>query len=132
LPIDLATFWSSSPYKVKLEAFICDQIQSRKTQLFKDTILIVSGLADGTTHCQCISNGENMEILPELTSSIEEADARLMPHILHATKDEFKRNGLYTIASRLGTDMCAVLPAIHNLTGSNTCSKIGTKKSGNK
>ena len=24
--------------------------------------------------------------------------------------------------------MCAVLPAIHNLTGSNTCSKIGTKK----
>ena len=92
-PTDLATFWSSSPNKVKLQAFIRDQIQSRKTQLFKDTIVIVSGLADGTTQCQCISNEENVEILPELASCIEETDARLMPHILHSTKVEFKRNG---------------------------------------
>jgi hypothetical protein len=95
LPIDLATFWWSSPNKVKLQVFIHDQIQSRKTHLFKDTIVIVSGLADGPTQCQCISNEENVEIFPELASSIEEADARLMPHILHATKDEFKRNGLF-------------------------------------
>ena len=87
MAIDLATFWWSSPNKVKLQVFIHDQIQSRKTQLFKDIIVIVSGLGDGATHCQCISHGDNMGILPELTSRIEEADARLMPHILHATKD---------------------------------------------
>ena len=34
---------------------------------------------------------------------------------------------VHTLANKIGCDMCSVLPALHNLTGRDTNSKIGTK-----
>ena len=35
---------------------------------------------------------------------------------------------LHTLFDRLGYQLCAVLPAVHSLTGCDTTSKVGTKK----
>ena len=60
-------------------------------QLFKDTNLVLSGIAEGTTDCHCITTSGDVIPLPELESNIEETDVRLIPHSLHATKAMTKR-----------------------------------------
>ena len=34
---------------------------------------------------------------------------------------------IHTVATKIGSGICNILPALHNLTGSDTSSTIGTK-----
>ncbi|KAG1696934.1 Alpha-N-acetylgalactosaminidase [Nymphon striatum] len=157
-PIELNMINQETPLPVEMERSHCKNVQIVASHVFgEQTILCLSA------HNNCSTE------VPELCLDIEEADARIIPHVLHAVQHGMRRivvlssdtdvsilliyywatflsNGLqelwvkagvgdstrfipiHTLASRLGSALCHVLPAVHMLTGCDYTSKVGTKQ----
>jgi hypothetical protein len=92
LPVDMATFWSSTTNKQKLQLLLRSVIVENEILRQSDVDVVLSGIGidDGMTPCEVVSR-DAIEPIASLDVHIEEADARLMPHCMHATQDGAKR-----------------------------------------
>ena len=87
-PIDLDSFWPSSTNKEKLQLYIRNTILS-DSQQFRQGQIVLSGVRTKDQQIPCMT-GDAIEI-DELNSDLEEADLRLILHILYAVKQGSKR-----------------------------------------
>ncbi len=89
LPVEMTTFWSSLNNKDKLQKFIRCCILTRGSGcICSDAEIILSGMgtcADDNVECQS-AKLEEITCVPALKYNIEEADLRIIPHILHAVQ----------------------------------------------
>ena len=87
LPMEVDRFWSSSNNKLKLQMLLHTQAIKRGIET-PSTVHVVascfSGASDGAT-CIGVMNGNSAEIA-DLCPEVEEADARIIPHAMHAVK----------------------------------------------
>ncbi|KAG1682452.1 Solute carrier family 22 member 2 [Nymphon striatum] len=169
LPVEMERFWSSNKNKEKLQLLLHEYVIAEATVSSKNVQIVASHVfGEQTILCLSAHNNCSTEV-PELCLDIEEADARIIPHVLHAVQHGMRRivvlssdtdvsilliyywatflsNGLqelwvkagvgdstrfipiHTLASRLGSALCHVLPAVHMLTGCDYTSKVGTKQ----
>ncbi len=88
-PVNLDSFWGANSNKQKLQMLIRNTILSDPSQL-SSANLVLSG--EGTTdESRVPCQDENGEVIDELQNDIEEADGRIIPHILYAVKEGSKR-----------------------------------------
>ena len=82
LPQQMDKFWSSTHNKVLLQRFIQDHFTSLT---YKSGVrMFFSGIVDGKHATDCMDNNgvnSSVKVVPELKLNIEEADARIIPHI---------------------------------------------------
>ena len=87
LPVEIDRFRSSSNNKLKLQMLLHTQALKRRI-LTPSTVHVVascfSGASDGAT-CKGVMDGKSVEI-PDLCPEVEEADARIIPHAMHAAR----------------------------------------------
>lgn len=92
LPVEMDRFWSSSNNKLKLQMLLHTQAIKRATET-PSTVHVVascfSGASDGVT-CKGVMDGNSAEI-PDLCPEAEEADARIIPHAMHAVRSGIQR-----------------------------------------
>ena len=166
----MGRFWASSNNKLKLQLLIHQEALAMSIEKSMNGQLLVSnftGMITGRVPCYSCNDKTCVEI-PELVNDIEEADARIILHSMHAAKngidklvilssdtdvsviimyywDKLHSQGIcelwmkagisdstryipiHSLSSRVGADLCQVLPAVHTLTGCDYTSKFGTK-----
>ena len=85
LPVDMDSFWSSSNNKTKLQHMLREHLGKVPPDRCQAE-LVVSGV--GGTVPECCQSFHNGSVLnyTDLDIELEEADERLIPHALHATK----------------------------------------------
>ena len=92
LPIEMDRFWPSSNNKLKLQMLLHTQAIKHGIET-PSTIHVVascfSGASDGAT-CKGVMDGESVE-MPDLCPDLEEADARIIPHAMHAVRSGIQR-----------------------------------------
>ena len=92
LPVEMDRFWGSSNNKLKLEILLHTEVLEEERKKSSSVQVIASSFS-GTSlmvPCYSVENGLKSEI-KELCTDIEEADARLIPHSMHAVKNGVKR-----------------------------------------
>lgn len=169
LPKDMNTFWPSNNNKLLLEKLIYSHVRSNIANTGQHpTVLGQVTRENEDWKCMKMHNGDESALV-HLQSTVEEADLRILLHVLDALKERHKicvvisndtdvvvallhhmpvflqhdleelwvRAGvgdstryvpLHILFERLGCQLCAVLPAVHSLTGCDITSKVGTKK----
>ena len=81
----MSKFWSSSSNKEKLQAFLYKYILQAESAKVSSIQYVVSHMINSCGQFPCVlSTGGNKEEIRELQLTIEEADARLVPHVLHS------------------------------------------------
>ena len=92
LPIEMDRFWPSSNNKLKLQMLLHTQAIKHGIET-PSTVHVVascfSGASDGAT-CKGVMNGESVE-MPVLCPDVEKADARIIPHVMHAVRSGIQR-----------------------------------------
>lgn len=92
LPVEMDRFWSSSNNKLKLQMLLHTQAMKRGIET-PSTVHVVascfSGASDSAT-CKGVMDGNSAEI-PDLCPEVEEADARIIPHAMHAVRSGIQR-----------------------------------------
>lgn len=87
---DMRTFWPSSQNKLKLQMYIKEYIKGdtmRESCKLNGDVKIVTSQIVGQSACEC----DGVELDSLNYDAIEEADMRLVPHILDAVFDGLKR-----------------------------------------
>ena len=171
LPVEMDRFWSSSNNKVKLQMLLHEQAIKRAVEAPSSVHVVASCFSgeSGSVPCKQVLNGDSAaEIANLYCPDVEEADARIVPHAMHAVRSGIERilvlsgdtdvfvllmfywsslhsEGLkelwiragvanstryipvHTLAPRVGTGLCCLLPLVHTLTGCDYTSKVGSK-----
>ncbi|KAG1675185.1 hypothetical protein GQR58_014808 [Nymphon striatum] len=81
LPVSMDAFWASPSNKTKLQQLLRETLLLNST--CKSSVASAMGVAPDILLCVSIYMDE-INPLPELDVEIEEADVRLIPHVLHA------------------------------------------------
>ena len=92
LPIEMDRFWSSSNNKLKVQMLLHTQAIKHGIET-PFTVHVVASCfscaSDGAT-CKGVMDGEAAE-MPDLCPDVEEADARIIPHAMHAVRSGIQR-----------------------------------------
>ena len=94
LPTDMDTFWGSASNKRKLQDFYRKWLVANAKIKWANTQIVLSGTGIGDVDkrlCVEVIGADEIDEIGELMLDIEEADMRLMPHMLHAVQDGAKR-----------------------------------------
>ena len=89
LPVEMGRFWASSNNKLKLQLLIHQEALAMSIEKSMNGQLLVSnftGMITGRVPCYSCNDKTCVEI-PELVNDIEEADARIILHAMHAAKN---------------------------------------------
>ena len=87
LPKDMDTFWSSNENKVLLEKLLYEYVRHT---LHKDpTVLSQICVDNDQWQCLKLHNGKE-DIVQHLQSEFEEADLRIIMHVLDCTREGYK------------------------------------------
>jgi len=86
ISVSLAKFWASSLNKEKLQLLVREILKR-----YPNSISSAMVVADDVLPCRLHNSSGNDTVVQELYSSIEEADARTVPHILWAVQNGCKR-----------------------------------------
>ena len=120
LTVNMDTFWVSVSNQAKLQAFVRKYVIENAENMCPEVEFAFSCFSSQTLSLpyQSLQDGSHGS-LPELDLTIEEADARLFPHAIHATQNgtkrrvmalvlhyntELKTNGLSELWMRAGID----------------------------
>ncbi len=97
---------------------------------FRIPFHVLDSVQNGHTACIIISNGTDViiSLLYHVRQFLQHNLTRLW--VRAGVGDSTRHIPLHKLFHRLGNPLCAVLPAIHSLTGCDISSKVGTKKSG--
>lgn len=82
LPVHVNSFWPSAINKARLQGLLRDNIIENPKPM-KKVVVSSMGLSSDSKPCKAIHNTCSTAV-PELDLSIEEADVRIIPHVLHA------------------------------------------------
>ena len=82
LPVTMDAFWASSTNKAKVQGLIRSHILANPKTM-TDVVISAMGMSSDMQTCRAILSDCDTT-LPELDVDIEEADARIIPHALHA------------------------------------------------
>ena len=126
LPVEMDRFWASSGNKLKLQMLLHEHtIKCRMEQPSKLQV-IVSGFSGDSVDvaCQLAQDGCSAKIT-ELCQNIEEADARIIPHAMHAVKNGARR----IIVLSSDTDVFVLLMHYWNVLHSNGLSEMWLRAS---
>lgn len=88
LPKQFDKFWASNDNKALLQSYIKESVLKNRAMFRQEAELFCSATI-GSVRTSCISSDIHNEIEehPELLyETLEEADFRIMPHVMHATK----------------------------------------------
>ena len=91
IPVELERFWASAKNKENMQ--LMSRVMFASKAAGAPFTLVLSGYvtdSDGAADCVAIENGV-LSVRPELHSSIEEADCRLIPHVHNAVQCQSKR-----------------------------------------
>ena len=105
VPVQLERFWACSVNKVNLQS-ISRKFFAEMSQNNGMTVVLSSCVteSDGVLNCEMFC-GDAHSIIPELNSEIEEADARLIPHLQNAVLGGSEK----IIVSSTDTDVLVLL-----------------------
>lgn len=90
MPVDMNTFWASSTNKRKLQKLLGNTICERSIELEGIEIYLSGVSGEHSLHSRSVHQG-NIKQHEELDLNIEEADLRIIPHIMHATRSDHDR-----------------------------------------
>jgi len=92
LPVEMDRFWSASNNKLKLQMLLHTQAIKRGIETPSSVHVVASCFsgASGGASCKGVMNGNSDEI-PDLCPEVEEADARIIPHAMHAVRSGIQR-----------------------------------------
>ncbi len=101
LPKDLMTFWPSGNNKTKLQKLLKEWLADEAHDgMFKNIKVVLSGMVGNDLSDRCIAvkrktgffrESHLWTTLPEIDSTLEEADTRIIPHAFNAAEDGIKR-----------------------------------------
>ena len=116
LPVEMDRFWASSCNKLKLQMLLHEQAIKCKIEKPSKVQVVASCFsgASDVVACQSVKDGCSVEV-PELHPDVEEADARIIPHAMHAVKSRMK----CIIVLSGDTDVFVLLMHYWNLLHSN-------------
>jgi len=165
----MGSFWHSNINTLLLEKLTYCYLRSNTPDTLQYPT-VIGQVTKEDEEWQCVTVHQGTEnTLADLKSSFEEADLRILLHVLDCLKaghkvcvvisndtdvivalfhqmpvflqfgieelwvragigDSTRYVPLHTLSKRLGQRLCAVLPAVHSLTGCDITSKVGTKK----
>ena len=126
--------WPSTENKVRLQQFFIKWL----SETYKDRkpVYLGGSHVDNLSACLRVSEG-HVSYVRLLKCGNEEADDRIMFHINHAViMDQFQKvivasadTDVHNLVRFMKSVVVDVLPAVHALSGCDTTSKVGTKKS---
>ncbi|KAL4238796.1 hypothetical protein ACF0H5_003503 [Mactra antiquata] len=90
LPANMDTFWSSNSNKCKFQTLLRKYITCNASNCKFQVVVSGTMQSRSKLFCTSIMEGE-CKAFPELDIDIEEADVRLIPHALHATRQGLER-----------------------------------------
>ena len=92
LPVETNRFWASGNNKLKLQMLLHQETLSMSREKSRCKQILVSCFSGISVNVSCYSSNSTTCVeVPELVDNIEEADARIIPHALHAGKQGITR-----------------------------------------
>jgi len=91
LPCEIGRLWGSSNNKLKLQMMLHEQVLKHKTN--SASVQVIASCFPGTSvmvSCHSVKDGCLSE-LPDMNPDVEEADARIILHAMHAVKSGTER-----------------------------------------
>lgn len=91
LPVEMDRFWASNNNKEKFQTLLHQETVKKADQTSPEMETYASYISgEQVMPCYSSFGGSNIEV-PELNIDIEEADARIIPHAMHAVKARSQR-----------------------------------------
>ena len=87
----MGRFWGSSNNKLKLQMLLHEQVLKHKTN--RASVQVIASCFSGTSvmvSCHSVKDGCLSE-LPDMNPDVEEADAQIILHAMHAVKSGTER-----------------------------------------
>ena len=92
IPVNMDTFWASITNKATLQALLRKWVPEKSENKCPEVEIVFSNFYAQRMSFPCqILKEDCLMSLPELDLNIEEADVRLTPHAMHATRTGAKR-----------------------------------------